>query len=807
MAGRYSQREALEQREATNALLMGFGDIPGRNNNSSRGPKFPSSQRMTTTSASAHTDVMKSRKVPGEPAAVKRLRDKLGLKGIHGVHGLVRLLRIMDDNGDGVLTKQELKFGLEDLGVKLNRVELDEMFEYFDRDNSGALSQEEFLRGLRGPMSKSRQELVREAFDTFEKTHDGSVTMEDIEMAYNPSFHPDVVSGKINAAQGLREFLRQWDFLETKTEVTFPEFLEYYKNLSSAVDSDKAFDAVVRGAWGMPSAILAKDGEGKEKTNRYEEVDENLSRNLSNQVEEHLYLTTAQESQRHPDVVQREKPKVPDWIKYDGVTFCFRLYSKEITRSHQGRFDPITREFDTKQKESFVVRQFVCKYFMENDSISISETTPGEPSRQFLTRSKGIVRLEDLVIGNVVIIKGLQMTVYDADDKARAVFKERFKDLHMPKGALPLPSATPVTASATKEVPVNKPSPKMSRNQFMENSGKILRFKGVWDDPSPYGERRHLGVLYHLGDDTIEIRESGREWVDRFNLNRQRLVNPARQQQDCYRFGDIKPGCALNVFGRLVEIISCDDFTHDFYLRHGIDFPVSQEGSGRKEPHIHANEHKLRQIIAAIRSTTEQRTRFGSEGDQKRMLFAYLKRFSRDESQLHLCKNGFRNAMSGFSCFGHDAELLYDMIGQQEQEKLAISTILEVIYPPDAQRYNSVPSVHPAPPVSAPSPRREANDTADMKKDIKIRGLVQAILSKLEVMTNFGDEYKQQIELRKILTSLGTGKSYQIRRDQFRAPMAKLNCWERDADALFDAIDIERKSVLSVEEIVQAIFR
>ena len=66
------------------------------------------------------------------------MRAKLAGKGPHGVHGLVRLMRVMDDEQDGVLTREELKHGLEDLGVKLNGVELDEVFEYFDRNRNGA---------------------------------------------------------------------------------------------------------------------------------------------------------------------------------------------------------------------------------------------------------------------------------------------------------------------------------------------------------------------------------------------------------------------------------------------------------------------------------------------------------------------------------------------------------------------------------------------------------------------------------------------------------------------------------------------
>ena len=40
-------------------------------------------------------------------------------------------LAIMDDNGDKRLTKDELKYGLQDYGIDLNIREMDEIFNYF----------------------------------------------------------------------------------------------------------------------------------------------------------------------------------------------------------------------------------------------------------------------------------------------------------------------------------------------------------------------------------------------------------------------------------------------------------------------------------------------------------------------------------------------------------------------------------------------------------------------------------------------------------------------------------------------------
>jgi hypothetical protein len=44
-----------------------------------------------------------------------------------------RTLAIMDNNGDKKLTKEEIKYGLQDYGIELNIRELDEIFLHFGK--------------------------------------------------------------------------------------------------------------------------------------------------------------------------------------------------------------------------------------------------------------------------------------------------------------------------------------------------------------------------------------------------------------------------------------------------------------------------------------------------------------------------------------------------------------------------------------------------------------------------------------------------------------------------------------------------
>lgn len=143
--------------------------------------------------------------------------------GANGIRSIGRLFRIIDNSGNGQLTKDEVKFGFLDFGVDLPDAKLDLAIQEFDRTGDGLISYDEFLRGLRGPMNNRRRNLVLLAFDTLDKDGSGQVTVEDLASCYDTSKHPDVMSGRATRDAVLREFLVQWDTLKRDGIVTRDE--------------------------------------------------------------------------------------------------------------------------------------------------------------------------------------------------------------------------------------------------------------------------------------------------------------------------------------------------------------------------------------------------------------------------------------------------------------------------------------------------------------------------------------------------------------------------------------------------------
>lgn len=88
--------------------------------------------------------------------------------------------------------------------------------------------------------------------------------------------------------------------------------------------------------------------------------------------------------------------------------------------------------------------------------------------------------------------------------------------------------------------------------KFLENDRKVLRFWGYWDDrDSDFGDIHHLEVLYHLADDTVEIKwklppNSGYQSNGMF-LKRGKLP---KSRNPLPKPGEIAPFTVLNVLGK-----------------------------------------------------------------------------------------------------------------------------------------------------------------------------------------------------------------------------------------------------------------
>eukprot|EP01038_Epipyxis_sp_PR26KG_P004385 gene4385-6201_t len=187
---------------------------------------------------------------PGLSLIIQRLKKELKTRGGNGFIALQRKFRILDDDNSKSLNLAEFKKGMKEMNLNLNDTELRMLFEHFDTDNSKSIDFEEFIQGVRDPLNDKRLRLVQMAFARIDKDGSGEVDAEEIAQTYDPSKHPEVLSGRKTAKQILSEFLDTFDVGGVKDGVvTRQEFVNYYTNLGANIDNEDYFELMIRNAW------------------------------------------------------------------------------------------------------------------------------------------------------------------------------------------------------------------------------------------------------------------------------------------------------------------------------------------------------------------------------------------------------------------------------------------------------------------------------------------------------------------------------------------------------------------------------
>jgi hypothetical protein len=88
------------------------------------------------------------------------------------------------------------------------------------------------------------------AFAVIDKDGNGVVDAAEVASSYDASMHPAVITGAKTKDAVLREFLDTFDVGgEVDGKVTRDEFVNYYTNISSSIESDDYFELMIRNAW------------------------------------------------------------------------------------------------------------------------------------------------------------------------------------------------------------------------------------------------------------------------------------------------------------------------------------------------------------------------------------------------------------------------------------------------------------------------------------------------------------------------------------------------------------------------------
>ena len=199
---------------------------------------------------------------------VGHLRYILFQRGPRGLMALKRTFMLLDENSDKKISFAEFEKMFKRYRFNLSEIEVNNLFNYFDKDKSGFIDYSEFLNGITGELNEFRKNILRQVFQKLDKNETGFITVKNLRDSYDPKGHPLVRQGKRSEDEILGEFIDileyHFNLLNEKNEenldindikIDFDEFCEFYKTISVSVEEDKYFEIMVLSEWD-----IKKDG-------------------------------------------------------------------------------------------------------------------------------------------------------------------------------------------------------------------------------------------------------------------------------------------------------------------------------------------------------------------------------------------------------------------------------------------------------------------------------------------------------------------------------------------------------------------
>jgi len=312
---------------------------------------------------------------------------------------------------------------------------------------------------------------------------------------------------------------------------------------------------------------------------------------------------------------------LPAWVAFDRQVLCFDAYYQEAVHE--------------KREEQFRVRQCKIYFYLEDDSIQVIEPrtkNSGVPQGTLIRRHRipkppphddEFYSVEDFNMDKEINLYSKVFKITNSDDFTRNFLRKLGVRVSDPNNIPKDPYSNYRKAMDESMQPLRPYEKHDTLKQFLDHDRHVLRFYCYWDDTeNMFGDPRELVLHYFLADDTIEIREiiqpnSGRDAAPMFlrrgkcPKNVESLKQPGKttdrtvlnvfgptghggryildslktgaEYTEFYKDSDLTLGAVLNVWGRKILLVDCDDFTKEYYnTKFGIEefTPVQYKQGG-----------------------------------------------------------------------------------------------------------------------------------------------------------------------------------------------------------------------------------
>lgn len=113
-----------------------------------------------------------------------------------GVRRLAEVFTAFDVDQSGKLTNAEFEDALRAFGLFPTKLELQGLFNFYDRNGDGCISYQEFLLGLREEFSSRKRSIIEKVWKNLDSNRSGEISGKDILDRLDMTQHPKVQSGE-----------------------------------------------------------------------------------------------------------------------------------------------------------------------------------------------------------------------------------------------------------------------------------------------------------------------------------------------------------------------------------------------------------------------------------------------------------------------------------------------------------------------------------------------------------------------------------------------------------------------------------
>lgn len=175
--------------------------------------------------------------------------------GVYGIRMLNKTLR--EQGGPPQYNEREFNQFFSHFGIRLDDKEVATIMSEFDSSGSNLVDLQEVLLALRVNLTTKRRALLTKAF---QQSGSQAVPLSELVGTYDASQMEMVVSGEIGADQARDDFVMTWDQNEHDL-ITLDKFIEYFKDVSSAIEDEIDFELMLRNNWHIHDEVdLANNG-------------------------------------------------------------------------------------------------------------------------------------------------------------------------------------------------------------------------------------------------------------------------------------------------------------------------------------------------------------------------------------------------------------------------------------------------------------------------------------------------------------------------------------------------------------------